>query len=135
MTSTNIEETLILKTDVLGRVRMPADRREAILDAFEQSGMSGQAFAKHAGIKYSTFATWIQKRRRERDKYPKKKLSELSPPQITFVEAQIEKPSETALPDALEVRTAEGVKLMIRSQNQVALAAELIRSLNKSPGC
>ena len=32
MTSTNTEETLILKTDALGRVRMPADRREAILD-------------------------------------------------------------------------------------------------------
>ena len=49
MTSTNTEETLILKTDVLGRMRMPADRREVILDAFEQSGMSGQAFAKHRG--------------------------------------------------------------------------------------
>ena len=57
MTSTNTEETLILKTDALGRVHMPADRREAILDAFEQSGMSGQAFAKHAGLKYPTFAS------------------------------------------------------------------------------
>ena len=35
MTSTNTEETLILKTDVPGRVHMPADRREAILDAFD----------------------------------------------------------------------------------------------------
>jgi hypothetical protein len=29
------------KTDALGRVRKPKDRREAILDAFERSGMSG----------------------------------------------------------------------------------------------
>ena len=131
MTSTNTEEeeTLILKTDVLGRVRMPADRREAILDAFEQSGMSGQAFAKQVGIKYTTFATWIQKRRRESGKYPQRKLPQSPPSQITFVEAQIEKPFEAALQTALEVQTAQGVKLMIRSQSEVTLAAELIRSL------
>ena len=52
MTSTSTEETLILKTDALGRVRMPEDQREAILDAFEQSGMSGPAFAKHVEVKY-----------------------------------------------------------------------------------
>ena len=97
MTSTKNEETLILKTDVLGRVRMPANRREAILDAFEQSGMSGQAFAKHIGVKYPTFATWIQKRRRDRSEYPQRKLTGPPPPQITFVEAQIEKPSAPLL--------------------------------------
>jgi transposase len=135
MTSTNTEETLILKTDALGRVRMPADRREAILDAFEQSGMSGLAFAKHVGVKYPTLASWIQKRRRERDKYPQKKLPGSPPSQITFVEAQIEKPSEAALQTALEVQTAHGVKLRIRSQGQVAWAAELIRFLNKPGAC
>jgi len=34
---TDEEQPLILKTDSLGRVRMPKDRREAIVDAFEQS--------------------------------------------------------------------------------------------------
>ena len=131
MTSTNTEETRILKTDVLGRVRMPADRREAILDAFEQSGMSGKAFAKHAGVKYTTFATWVQKRRRNRGEYPQKKLSGSVPSEITFVEAQVEKPSEPASKAKLEVQTAEGVTLIIRSPGEVALAAELIRSLNK----
>ena len=130
MTSTKTEETLILKTDVLGRVSMPADRREAILDAFEQSGMSGQAFAKQIGVKYPTFASWIQKRRRSRDEYPQKKRSESAPSQITFVEAQIEKSSAGALQTALEVQAAQGVKLMIRSQSEIALAVELIRSLS-----
>lgn len=135
MTSTKTEETLILKTDALGRVRMPADRREAILDAFEQSSMSGLAFAKHVGVKYPTLASWIQKRRRERDKYPQRKLPELSPSQITFVEAQVEKPSEAVLQTALEVQTAHGIKLRIRSQSDVELAARLIRSLNKPQSC
>ena len=76
MTSTTTEETLILKTDVLGRVSMPADRREAILDAFEQSDMSGQAFAKQIGVKYPTFASWMQKRRRLRgDRCPDQSFS------------------------------------------------------------
>ena len=129
MKSTNTEETLILKTDVLGRVRMPADRREAILDAFEQSGMSGQAFAKHVGIKYPTFATWIQKRRRLHGEYPQKKPSNPPSSPITFVEAHIEKPSERLLQDGLEVHIPEGIKLMIRSQAEVDLAAQLIRCL------
>jgi len=55
-----------LKTDALGRIRMPREKREALLDEFERSGMSGAAFAKWAGIKYSTFQDWFQRRRRER---------------------------------------------------------------------
>ncbi len=135
MTSTNTEETLILKTDALRRVRMPADRREAILDAFEQSGMSGQAFARHVGVKYPTFATWVQKRRRKRGEYPRKNLLGAVSSEITFVEAQIQTPSEPALKVGLEVQTTEGVKLMIRSQHEIELAVELIHSLNKPQSC
>jgi DNA-binding transcriptional regulator YiaG len=62
MTTTTDEKNLLLKTDALGRVHMPRDRREAILDAFESSAMSGQAFAAHIGVKYPTFMTWAQKR-------------------------------------------------------------------------
>lgn len=43
-TTTEAEELEILKTDVLGRVRMPRAKRELILERFEGSGMSGQAF-------------------------------------------------------------------------------------------
>lgn len=47
----------ILKTDVLGRVKIRPDRREELLDAFEASAMSGQAFAIRHGIKVQTFAS------------------------------------------------------------------------------
>ena len=60
------EPEQILKTDSLGRVRTSPERREAILDDFEQSGMSGVAYARRHGINYQTFATWIQKRKRAR---------------------------------------------------------------------
>jgi hypothetical protein len=59
----------ILKTDVLGRITISRAQREAILDAFEASGMTGSTFALHHGIKIQTFASWIQKRRRARGDY------------------------------------------------------------------
>jgi hypothetical protein len=55
MTNTiKAEELVVLKTDVLGRVRTPAVRRESLLDEFERSGLSGQKFAALVGIKYPT---------------------------------------------------------------------------------
>lgn len=56
----------ILKTDARGRVRLPKEKQEALLDEFEKSGMSGQAFAAWAGVKYPSFAHWRQKRRKAR---------------------------------------------------------------------
>jgi hypothetical protein len=67
MNTTSADET-ILKTDVLGRVRTPRERREHLLDEFERSGLSGKKFAALAGIKYPTFATWAQKRRKRHAK-------------------------------------------------------------------
>jgi len=55
MTST-IPESIILKTDGLGRVRTPLAQREALLDAFERSGLSGMKFAALHGVKYPSSA-------------------------------------------------------------------------------
>src|ERR1051326_8470630 len=57
----------ILAVDGRGRVRVSAQRRKELLDQFEQSKLSGQKFAKLTGLKYSTFAAWVSKRRKERD--------------------------------------------------------------------
>lgn len=51
----------ILKTDRLGRVRTPRAKREAMLAEYGRSGMSAVEFAKWSGVKYQTFATWVQK--------------------------------------------------------------------------
>ena len=48
-------------TDRRGCVRTPREDREALLDTFEKSGMSGAAFARLHGIKYPTFACWRYK--------------------------------------------------------------------------
>ena len=59
--NTTPTDEMILKTDVLGRVKTPLARREQLLDEFERSGLSGQKFAELVGVKYPTFATWAQK--------------------------------------------------------------------------
>ena len=62
-----MKETIqILKADGRGRVQTPRERREALVEGFAQSGMTGMAYAKLCGVNYSTFAGWLQRRRRER---------------------------------------------------------------------
>jgi hypothetical protein len=59
-------ESVILKTDRQGRVRTPMAQREALLDAFECSGLSGIKFAALHGVKYPSFANWVQQSKRHR---------------------------------------------------------------------
>ena len=44
------EDHHVLKSDTRGRVRVPVERREALLDEFERSGLSGLKFAALAGV-------------------------------------------------------------------------------------
>lgn len=64
-------DSAFLKTDALGRTRTTKEQRIAILDAFDQSGLSGPDFARVHGIKYQTLATWRQKRRKEQGRSSK----------------------------------------------------------------
>ena len=44
----------ILRKDTRGRVVVKAERRAALLEEFDRSGISGIQFAKMAGVKYTT---------------------------------------------------------------------------------
>jgi hypothetical protein len=59
-------ESVISKTDCQGRVRTPLAQCEALLDAFECSGPSGIDVAALHGVKYPSFANWVQQRKRLR---------------------------------------------------------------------
>jgi hypothetical protein len=65
-TPTTTTDLTILKADVLGRVHTPVDQRDALMDAFERSGLSGAQFARLHGLRYSTFAHWRQRRKKLR---------------------------------------------------------------------
>ena len=114
----------ILKTDVLGRVKTPKGRREQLLDEFEKSGLTGQKFAALVGVKYQTFATWAQKRRRVRNAYPAKR-----PKQLRWLEAVVEPNRGNQSPLVLEL--PGGAKVQINNVKEAMLAAALLRALVK----
>jgi hypothetical protein len=128
MNTTSTAE-VVLKQDVLGRVKMPKARREQLLDEFERSGLPGLKFAELVGIKYPTFATWAQKRRRQRGAYPAVKR----PKQLRWLEAVVEagqsRGDKNPLPLVLEL--PGGAKVQIADAKQAALAAMLLRALEK----
>jgi hypothetical protein len=123
-------EEPIFKTDVIGRLRTPLVRREQLLDEFEKSGLSGQEFAKLAGIKYSTFATWVQKRRRARGAYPRVKAPVKALNQVRWLEAVVGEPG-TGQSKPLALELPGGVKVQIEDARPAAVAAALLRALVK----
>ena len=50
--------------DSKGRVRISKKQRRVILAEFERSGLSAARFARQTGLKYPTFAAWVQRYRR-----------------------------------------------------------------------
>src|ERR1700679_3053622 len=126
---------MILKTDARGRVRVPVERREALLDEYEKSGLSAKKFALLVGMKHQTFATWATKRRKQRGVMCTQGSQIQRPveavPKLQWVEAVIEKDGGTTgqRRDALSVHLPGGARLEIGDSRQVALAAELLRAL------
>lgn len=135
----------VLKTDVLGRVKTARAQREAMLDEFERSGLSGTKFAVVAGVNYQTFASWVQKRRRATGAYQnnskkpaaKKRtgIRASALPALGWVEALVD---SAAAPVAkrkavLRVELPGGAGVLITDEAQAALAAVLLRKLQPSP--
>ena len=124
---------LILKTDSRGRVCMPAQKREALLDEFEKSGLSGAKFAALAGIKYSTFACWAQKRRHKENASPaaSKRAPKAQP--VAWLEAVVQEACEPtgAKGASLLLHLPGGIRAELASTGAVSLAAALIRALDK----
>lgn len=125
MTSTiPTERSLVLKTDRLGRVRVPAEQREAILEEFDRSGMTGAAFAEHHGIKYQTFASWRQARNRRRAK-----AAEANEP-IALAEVVVDSSGAAAGESSeLRIELPGGAHMQVCSPQQARLAATVLESL------
>lgn len=134
MTSTQVKE-VILKTDTRGRVFTPAARREKLLDEFEQSGLSGAKFAQLTGLKYSTFAIWAQRRRRQRGAPvpPSQKAPATS---AQWLEAVVEEAAQREGSQPVRVRLASGAWVELEHAGQTALVAALLRAWEKAaPVC
>ena len=129
MTPTTLPDE-ILKTDVLGRVRTPKARREALLAEFERSGVSGKKFAALVGVNYQTFASWVQQGRRQRAEDPSVgKGAEVLCLVEAVVEAENDGAGVVAGREVLRVELPGGARVEIGGGRQVALAAALLRAL------
>ena len=131
--NTTLADEVVLKQDVLGRVRTPKARREQLLDEFERSGLPGLKFAELAGIKYQTFATWAQKRRRQRGDDAARKIS-AAKKSVQWLEAVVESAQGAVVKaggGALVVHLPGGARLEIGDVNQAVVAAALLRALQR----
>jgi transposase-like protein len=127
------ESVRTLKRDARGRVTVPRERREALVEEFERSGLPATQFARAAGINYQTFAWWIQQRRHARGDYASKRQAGSAA--LRFVEAvpaigATSEPMTLATP--LELRLPGGASLLLHDANHIALAAQLLNSLRAS---
>ena len=131
------EEQRFLSSDERGRVRVSAERREALLDEFERSAMSGAKFARMAGIKYPTFALWAQKRRRQRQEGGGEAATiNPGPRPVAFLEALIEEGASVGAGSGhgLQVVFPGGVRMEVETPTQLRLAAELMRLVAEAGG-
>ena len=139
----------VLKQDSRGRLRVPPERRMALLDEFEKSGLSAAKFARLAGINYATFAGWAQQRRKDRASSvstmtttpppaPELKQRANAAP-LRLLEAVVESanPGEERkpLPSAaagLSVELPGGSRMLVDSPAQLQMAAELVALITRS---
>lgn len=115
----------VIKTDVLGRMRTPAARREGLLHEFEKSGLSAKKFAELSGIKYQTLATWLQKRRQQ------SKSSVKATDTVKWLEAVVEQAQNPVAQSASSVvlRLPGGAQIELADRKQIPMAAALVRAL------
>lgn len=136
MTNTTLADE-VLKSDTLGRVQTPKARREALLEEFERSGVSGKKFAAMVGVNYQTFASWVQKRRKARRHHtvgtPQKPVIDVPASEaLRLVEAVIandhaQEAGESETP--ICVRLPGDAQVEVHDVRQVSLVAELLRAL------
>jgi hypothetical protein len=135
MTST-IGTNEVLKQDRRGRVRVSRERREALLDEFSRSGLSAAEFARMTGIKYPTFANWVQERRKAQPSEAEASREVLvGGGGVRLLEAVVEnRASGTAASSVgLFIELPGGGRLTVHSPAQLAMAAELLSLMAQRP--
>jgi hypothetical protein len=119
-TTTPPAEMAVLKTDSRNRVLVSRQQRDAWMSAFEHSGMSGAAFARLHGIRYSTFANW-RKNRAKKDGAPSVPL---------FEELTLNHLADSG--DGLRIDLPGGAYTRIARADQIPSAVALLKYLEAS---
>jgi hypothetical protein len=129
----------ILRKDTRGRVVVTAQRRAGLLEQFDQSGTSGIQFARLAGVKYSTFAYWLQQRRKKRNAPPVTESMEPRGepgPKVHWLEAVVagekESPPLTRKTGPLVMHGPAGVWWEVNDLAQAKVAAAVLREMGRA---
>jgi hypothetical protein len=118
-------QSVPVTVDTKGRIRASKEQRRAILSEFERSRVSAARFAKVTGLKYSTFAGWLQRyRRAKRPAHGR---------QVRLLEAVVEQAQGPGgqSPATMVLHLPGGVRMEVADEKQAALAAVLVRALAK----
>lgn len=106
------------RRDRRGRRITPAGRRDELLTAWRQSGLTQAEFARREGVRYPTFATWVQQARQAAE-------GRQPAPPMRFVEVQAA--AKTAA-SALEVHLPDGTVVRGGSSREVAAVVRALRA-------
>src|SRR5579862_9676739 len=115
-------ENVPVTLDSKGRVRATMEQRQVIIAEYERSGVSAAQFAKRSGMKYSTFAGWLARYRRNK--------RQGSTRAVRLLEAVVEESGGDKEPMVLEL--PGGARMEIKDAGHAALAGALLRALAKS---
>lgn len=107
------------KRDRVGRKITSAPRREELVAAWRESGLTQAAFARREGVRYPTFANWVQQARQVGRRAP------AAAPKVRFAEVQV--PAAMSVP-AVEVRLVDGTLVRGASAREVAAVVRALRS-------
>ena len=123
MSSDLASEPSIIRTGSDGRLRYSPAQRQDLLDAFDRSGLSALAFAKHHGVCYQTFIAWLRKRRESGTPLP--------PDAPAFAEVMLEHAPSSSTSVALRLVLPCGTVIEVASRAALPLAAELLTTLRR----
>jgi hypothetical protein len=124
-------EPTLIKTDVLGRMHRTCEQRQQILNEYERSGLSGPKFAALCGVKYQTFASWLQRRKRERNLLANRPCRPGATKKVQWLEARLQPGDQPPSGTGLLVHLPGGARAEITHPQHIGLAAALVRALEK----
>jgi hypothetical protein len=122
----------VMKIDEKGHARASRSRQDELLDEYERSGLSAPKFAALAGIKYPTFAYWMQRRRKERQSAVAKPAGGKVDP-VRWLEAVVDQAASPVAAAGLIIHLPGKARMEVLDKAQVLLAAQLLNLLEAQP--
>lgn len=127
MTDMNETNEVIMKTDRRGRLRYSHEQKQAFIEAFDSSGLSGPQFSALHGVHYQTLVSWLRKRRQSSGDHPA--LKSLVPALIDSA------PPRDPSAASVEIQLPCGLRLIVHAPSQMDMAVSLIRKLHPRQSC